>query len=181
MTVVHRNRIYAVFALLGVLAFPASPRALDLGLTPSHVYSLWANINESLIAATRTVSSDTNRRNALTALKPNQYSGKKPADVFVQVGIYREKLNRLLLVQNLPLAKQVGQVDGTITPSNVFLNSGHVLNAQVRWLIVMTGKEQTVSQFYERHEFSGKTPSDVYGLVDLANRRMDMLLGHANL
>lgn len=172
---------FFVVVLLGLLAYPSSPRALDLGLTPSHVYSLWTNINESLVASSRVVSGDTAMRASLKAMKPMKFSGKSPADVLGQLAGYRKKLDRLLRARNLPMAKRVVSDGEAITPSDVYLNSGHVLNAQVRWLIVETGPEQTVSQFYTRHGFSGKTPSDVFALVDLATRRMDRLLSAAGI
>ncbi len=178
---VRGYRAFIFIVLLSVLAFPTSPRALDLGLTPSHVYSLWTNINDSLIASSRVVSGDKALPTTLATMKPGNFSGKRPADVLNRLAVYREKLNRLLRVKNLPMTK-LAKTDGSaITPSDVYLNSGHVLTAQIRWLIVKTGPEQTVSQFYTRHGFSGKTPSDVFALVELANRRMDLLLNAARL
>ena len=172
---------FFVAVSLGMLAYPSSPRALDLGLTPSHVYSLWTNINDSLVATSRVVSGDTALRASLSAMKPMKFNGKSPADVLGQLAEYRKKLNRLLDAKNLPVAERAETDGASITPSDVYLNSGHVLNAQVRWLITETGPEQTVSQFYTRHGFSGKTPSDVFALVELANRRMDRLLNAAGI
>ena len=54
----HRYRIFLIAVVLGVLAAPPSLRALDLGLTPSHVYSLWTHINHNLIESSRLVTSD---------------------------------------------------------------------------------------------------------------------------
>ena len=93
---------FFAFVLLALLVTPASPKALDLGLTPSHVYSLWVNINNSLITASRVISGDSNLRTTLIEMKPEKLSGKTPADVFDQLGLFREKLNRLLLAENLP-------------------------------------------------------------------------------
>ena len=58
----------------------------------------------------------------------------------------------------------------------VFLDSGHVLDAAVEWIVRNTPKGQLISQFYARHDVSGKTPSDVFGLVDLADRRIGRIL-----
>lgn len=169
----YRTFIIAVF--LSVLAYPSGSRAIDLGLTPNHVYSLWTNINECLIATSRGTSGGAVLQATLRAMKPRIFSGKSPADVLAQLAEYRAKLDRLLLARNLSRAKRVAP-DGVVTPSDVYLNSGKILDAQMRWMILLTGKEYTVSQFYKRHGFSGKTPSDVFALVDLANRRMDRLL-----
>ena len=48
----RRYKTLLIVVFLGVLAFPPSLRALDLGLTPSHVYSLWTHINHNLIGMT---------------------------------------------------------------------------------------------------------------------------------
>ena len=170
---------FFAFVLLALLVTPASPKALDLGLTPSHVYSLWVNINNSLITASRVISGDSNLRTTLIEMKPEKISGKTPADVLDQLGLFREKLNRLLLAENLPRVARTASHREKITPSDVYLNSGYILNAQMKWLIVRTGPEQSISHFYTRHGFAGKTPSDVFGLVDLANRRVDKLLAKA--
>lgn len=172
----RRYRLFLIVGFLGLLAFPPDSRALDLGLTPSHVYSLWTNINQSLIASSRLVSADSDLPETMSAMEPKTFTGKKPADVLELLILYRAKLDRLLRDRNLPKTKRTAAGSETISPSDVYLNSGHVLNAQVMWMVVSTGPEQTVSQFYTRHGFSGKTPSDVYALVEIANRRMDQLL-----
>ena len=114
-------------------------------------------------------------------MKAGIFSGKKPADVLGQVLIYRDRLDKVLHAQILARTKKISFDGETITPSDVYLNSGHVLNAQVRWLIVKSGDEQTVSQFYTRYKVEGKTPSDVYGLVDLAIRRLERMLTEPDL
>lgn len=177
----HRYRIFLIAVVLGLLASPPSLRALDLGLTPSHVFSLWTHINHNLIESSRLVSGDAGFQVTLKAMKPLDFSGKNPADVLEQLIVYRAKLNRLLRAQNLPDTKQETADGDAITPSDVYLNSGHVLNAQVRWMIVQTGPEQAISQFYTQQYFSGKTPSDVFALVEIANRRMDLMLRAAGV
>lgn len=173
----RRSRAFIFILFLSAVASPTGLRALDLGLTPSHVYSLWTNINDSLIVSSCVIAADKTLAKRLEAMKPKTFSGKSPADVLGELVIYREKLNRLLRSKNLAETKQTKFDGGVVTPSDVYLNSGHVLNAQIKCLIVTTGKEQAVSRFYTRHGFTGKTPSDVFALVDLANRRIDKLLG----
>lgn len=170
-----------VIALMAVPVHPGKGFALDLGLTPSHVYSLWTNINGSLVTVARVISGDPAWRKRLTAYSARKFEGKRPSDVLRRVADYRAKLDRLLRRESLALTKQLPAGEEEVTPSEVYLNSGFVLNAQVRWLIVNTGPEQTVSQFYYRHDFSGETPSDVFALVDLANRRLDEILSKAGL
>lgn len=177
----RRYRAILVAVMLSALAIPSGSSALDLGLTPNHVYSLWTNINASLNACARVVHGDPTDLESFAAMEPKTFSGKKPADVLNLLVTYRAKLDRLLRAQRLPDTTQAPPGDDAITPSHVYLNSGHVLNAQLRWLTVRTGPAQIISQFYTQHEFSGKTPSNVFALVDLAIRRMDRLLQAAGI
>ena len=166
--------------LAGIGAGASESVALELGLTPSNVFSLWINVNDAVLATARISSGDGDWAAKLEAMKPGRFEGKKPADVLGQAFAFRDKLDRLRDRGGLGPTKRIGKGDGEeVTPSVVFLNSGHVLDGLVLWIIRNTGKEQIVSQFYTRHDVSGKTPSDVFGLVELANRRLDRLLSKA--
>lgn len=163
--------------LAGIGAGAGQSAALELGLTPSNVFSLWINVNDALLATARISSGGADRAAELAAMKPRQFEGKKPADVLGQAFAFRDKLDRLRDSAGLGPTKRIGEGDGAeITPSVVFLNSGHVLDGLVLWIVRNSGKEQLVSQFYTLHDVSGKTPSDVFGLVELANRRLEFLL-----
>ncbi len=150
--------------------------AVELGLTPSHVVSLWTNTNSALVTMAGIVSKDSSVAEKVKATKPLNFTGKKPSDVLKRVAEFREKLDRLRKKGSLPPTKRYQQGKGIITPSVVFLNSGHVLDATVHWVIKNSGKDQLVSPFYIRHDISGKTPSHAFAMVDLANRRIDMIL-----
>lgn len=166
--------------LAGIGASAGESVALELGLTPSNVFSLWTNVNDALLATARISSGEADWAAELAAMKPRQFAGKKPADVLGQAFAFRDKLDRLRDRGGLGPTKRIGEGDGAeITPSVVFLNSGHVLDGLVLWIIHNSGKEQLVSQFYTLHDVSGKTPSDVFGLVELATRRIDRLLTQA--
>lgn len=149
---------------------------VELGLTPSHVFSLWTNTNNALETMAGILTKDSSLRQKVKATTPRGFTGKKPADVLRRVAEFREKLDRLRQKGSLPPTKRFVHGTGTITPSVVFLNSGHVLDATVQWVIKNSGKDQLVSPFYVRHDISGKTPSDAFAMVDLANRRIDMIL-----
>ncbi len=150
---------------------------LELGLTPSNVVSLWTNINDALLAGAKVLLDDPKAIQNLDSMTPNRFEGKTPADVLGAVIAYRGKLDGLRRKSGLdPTTKVIVEDGAEVTPSVVFLNSGHVLDGLVLWLIANTPNEQLISQFYTRHDISGKTPSDAYSMVDLANRRMDQLL-----
>ncbi len=157
---------------------PGDARAQELGLTPSNVLSLWTNVNNALVAVAIVTSGGADRAQRVKATTPETFAGKTPADVLERVAEFRDKLDRLRRKAGLPATQRYQEDGGTVTPSVVFLNSGHVLDAVVQWLVKHTDRQQLVSPFYARHDFSGKTPSDVYGSVDLANRRIDIILAN---
>ena len=99
-----------------------------------------------------------------------------PGDVLVQVAAFRDKLDRLNAASGLEETPIYHDPQGgEVTPSVVFLNSGNVLDSLVLLLIRIDG-ERLVGGFYARHDFTGRTPSNVFGLVELANRRIDELM-----
>ncbi|MCH8999699.1 MAG: hypothetical protein IID48_15750 [Proteobacteria bacterium] len=171
--------VVALVLAVGLVPAKAQP-TVDLGLTPSHVFSLWTNVNGALVVIAEIVGANGGWAEDIRAMAPEPVTGKKPADVLEQAQVFREKLDKLRQRSSLSATEKYGTGDGAITPSVVFLNSGHILDATVEWLIKNTGREQLVSEFYTRHDFSGKTPSDPFALIVLANRRIDNILTHAN-
>lgn len=170
-----KHRLATVAGLVAALfLFHAKANSAELGLTPSNVVSLWTNINSALLASAE-IATGAEGRGALESLKIGAFPGKKPADVLAQVTLFRDKLDRVggkLALK--PTAVYTDPEGGTVTPSVVFMNSGHVLDSMVLTVIKLDG-EHLVSGFYASHDFSGKKPSDAYAMVELANRRMDVL------
>jgi len=170
---------------LFVVASPGKCRALELGLTPSHVYSLWLNINRSLLAYAHIVLGDEQRQEELEAMRPAVFKDKVPADVYAlarktgarlrgYIAIPSEVphwLHEYEKINSLPAPK-----DEKITPSAVFLISTQLLNGVVDVVVDNTGWEQSVSDLYATELHFDKTPSDVFGLVDLALRRLEIIL-----
>ena len=175
----YRKFTLVAAVLLGLMATPGTASAVELGLTPSQVFGLWTNINDGLLASARVISSDSAWHGSLDAMRAQKFDGKKPADVLAQVVEFRAKLDRLRQKSGLKPAKQFVNGDGKVTPSVVFLNSGHVLDGLADWLIRNTGPEQLIGPLYARLDINGKTPSDAFGVVELANRRLDQLLSKA--
>lgn len=174
-----RTAALTVILLIGGAGLPGQARALELGLTPSNVVGLWTNVNEALLATARVVSNDTVWLAKVTEMTPGTFEGKKPSDVLERVTEFRTKLNRLRGGFGLKETDSNVKFDGTITPTVVFLNSGEVLNGLVDWIIRNTGEQQLVSQFYTDRQIKGKTPSDAFGFVDLAARRLDQIIAKA--
>jgi hypothetical protein len=157
--------------------------AFELGLTPSHVYGLWTNINKCLLIYAEALSEDETLPQSLSKMA-SSFEGKVPADVYKQAKEIRKKLETFIAVPrgfpewlnsyNPQSDRDAGQEE--ITPSNVFIESSHILNGVVDVLVAKAGDGYLVSGFYANHSFVDKTPSDVFGLVDLAKRRVDMIL-----
>ena len=170
------RKIMPVLAIsVGLAVVPGPGTAVELGLTPSHVFSLWTNINAALVTTGSSMTGDDDLSRQLADMPPNAFHDKTPGDVLVQVAAFRDKLDRLKAASGLEETPVYHDPEGgEVTPSVVFLNSGYVLDSLVLLLIRNDG-ERLVGGFYERHDFAGKTPSNVFGLVELANRRIDTL------
>lgn len=163
-----------VLALIFTL-LPVQGWAVELGLTPSHVVSLWTNINEALVTIGSALPGGANISGDLEAMTPKVFPGKKPGDVLNQVVRFRQKLDRLRGKSGLKTTRVYKDpAGGEVTPSVVFLNSGHVLDSVVL-LLNRYDRNRLISGFYVRHDISGKKPSDAYGMVELANRRLDAI------
>ncbi len=164
-----------VFILsLSLVLVPHRAQAVELGLTPSNVFDLWTNINNALIGTGQ--AKDAALLERLRAINPQSFKGKKPGDVLKQVEAFRDKLDSLGTGYGLkPTPVFKDPAGGTVTPSVVFLNSGYVLDTMVLVLNKADG-EHLISDYYLRRNFNGKTPSDVYAMVELANRRIDALV-----
>ncbi len=181
-----RGRLFFAIGAICAVCFGAGAisgkaYAVELGLTPSNVVSLWTNVNNALITVAEISSAGAEWARAIPNTAPTTFSGKKPTDVLARVAEFREKLDRLRLRSGSAATKRYENADGVITPSVVFLNSGYVLDGVVSWIIDNTDAAQLVSPFYTRHDVSGKTPSDAFAMVDLANRRIDVILANSKI
>ncbi len=167
---------------LGTVASPGQARALELGLTPSQVFGLWVNINNSLLAVGGLTSDDERWVGELSATAPKPFEGKQPRDVLALVKAFQSRFHDFHSPHNDESpGRRTGTPSGdggerTVTPSDVFLESGHVLDDLVGHILELGNRKLPITQFYARNSFRGKTPSHVYGLVDLAHRRLASIL-----
>lgn len=172
-----RKTCYALAILAGVAALPGVSAAQDLGMTPSHVYAMWTNINNALVASAGIVAKNPAAAVAIQDMRARSFSGKKPADVLNRVMTVAEQLDRLRAKYKLkPVKAHLRKNGGKVTPSDVFLNSGRVQDGLLDWMARNTGRQQQISQFYTRRSFSGKSPSDAFSMVDLAARRISRIM-----
>lgn len=170
-------KIYlAAWLMASILTFSSPVSADDLRLTPSHVYSTWSNLNDCLLAIGQEQALDETLQAQLALMRPTTFSGKRPVDVLGEVRGVQDKLNRFRVKRDLAPVAQISEDYKRVTPRDVYLNSGRVLDGLLETLILMSEPERQISPFYEHHRYDDKTPNDVFGLVDLANRRLDIIL-----
>ncbi|MFQ5626495.1 MAG: hypothetical protein ACE5FM_07575, partial [Methyloligellaceae bacterium] len=109
------------------------------------------------------------------ALGAQTFTGKTPGDVLERVAEVRNRVNALRSRAGSDAVRVFDDHSGTVTPSVVFLNSGYVLDGLADWLARRDNPSVRVMTCYQPRNFSSKTPSDVFGLVDLAMRRADLV------
>ncbi len=63
-----------------------------------------------------------------------------------------------------------------ITSTDVFLNSGLLLDGLVEWIVKNSPPEHLIIPYYGYETYKDKKPGDVYSLVDLAHRRIVLIL-----
>ena len=188
------NKLFKAILILAlplIVILPASAQehehAVDMGLTPSPVYSLWSNINRAVIIYADLLSDDKGWLKKLDSMGPNKFYNKKPANVLELVNRFSAKLNEIdggrsagaaetLLEGNLP--NLLSSYESSVTPSLVYLHSGQVLVNIVDDILYISVAPIEISPLFKEYSFidKGKTPSDVFGLVDLAIRRIDKIL-----
>ena len=165
-----------LLTLILVMGIGTGGSALELGLTPNHVYNVWTNINNVIVKIAEKKSSGATY-GTISNMEPKNFTGKIPGDVLKEVIQFRGKLDILKKQYNLKTTDKKDVANGEkITPSHVFLNSGFVLDSSAELLITITNKDTLISPFYKNREISGKPPSNVFQMVDLATRRLDLIL-----
>lgn len=173
----HLAKLIAVLvALLHTEAMP-----VEFGITPRHVFGIWLNINTSLDYWVSIADLPDETKKKYSAIAQKEFTGKKPKDVLGLVTKYRETLNTIRNEIDLSHIKVYNSVREDTTPSDVFLNSGHVIDGQMEALVKLTKGGVLVSKFYKQHALKDKIPSQVFSKVDLAIRRLHFLLPHLDL
>ncbi len=150
--------------------------ALGPGLTPSLVYGMWANINDIVLAIGGAVLADPVVRGRVGDIETKPFFAKEPGDLLKKIAGFHDRLNRLRVRDGLKANHLLVPVGGQAAVGDIFIHSGHVLDELAEWLITKTGPNKLITRFYERRDFSDRTFSDIYGLIDLADRRLTMIL-----
>ncbi|MAC45903.1 MAG: hypothetical protein CMI12_03495 [Oceanospirillum sp.] len=170
-----------LICLLLILLSSSLAKATDFGFTPGHVYGIWLNINQALIAFLQHSSLNSEQTALITALQPDEFTGKQPKDVYQQVEQVKRHLESIFerpAISYRPAwidhyhTLQNTHPDSSIHPSSVFILSSQLLQVLVAEYINATQSRQPISAFYMDREISNQSPSDVFAQVDLFKRRL---------
>ncbi|NQV84175.1 MAG: hypothetical protein HQ494_10190 [Rhodospirillales bacterium] len=168
-----------VFAAVLLPLFPLHGKSIELGMTPSHVVSLWNNINNVLITVSLSLADAENFSKKIAGMEAKTFTDKKPADVLKKAEAFREKMNAMAGFVGVKNSKIFQDPDGgVVTPSVVYFNSGNILDTSVL-LLHNFQPERLISEFYTRHDLKGKKPDDAFAMIDLADRRILAIFDHA--
>lgn len=167
-----------MIVLIGLMLFPGTSHAVELGLTPSHVFALWTNVNTCLLTIAAQQKNGEALVENLKDLEVQSFAGKQPSDVLLALEKIRNRINSVRVRAGMaPVAVYLDQAE-VVTPSTVFLNSGYILDGLADIVAHKGDATSLVTSCYETQHVIGKTPSDVFGLVDLAMRRAGVMLAH---
>ena len=173
---VKRASVLAVIVAVLGIAFTASTAraAADMPLklygkvVPTDVYRVGIAIKQFARDIVKKTAGKA-ARNTLLSLTANKVSGKKPSDAVQAVYALHDQVNVLRKQKGLKRIGRYARKDGKVTPAIVFINAGIALDglAQISQRIDST---KNYGDLYEAPELSGKTPSDVYAIMNLSSR-----------
>ncbi|MEE8395152.1 MAG: hypothetical protein V3S29_03795 [bacterium] len=168
------NKLVALVWLLALAApLPALAYEKYGNIPPDGPFHLWLGINEFMPLLT----ANSSKARAIRAVKAKRFRGKTPGAVLGNVVRFRNKLNRVLAKYRLDKTREFRSPTGEkVSPSIVYINAGHVYDSVVGVLLEANPKNQTYREIFLIPYPKGKTPSDVFELVDLAIRKLDLLL-----
>jgi hypothetical protein len=160
------------------LLFSAAPAlTADLTIKPMHVHALWQNVNECLVTTVRTTTTKIMLIGEIRDMEPAAFEGKTSADLYERTRIVREKIERVRAKMGADAwAEQLDVGTGEVLPMHTYLAAGMALDGVASLLVAKTGPEQAVNVCYKAELADGKTESDAYSLIDLADRRLDAVI-----
>ncbi len=139
---------------------------LNIDYTPNETFVLAEKIQNDIQKLTNYFLKDTKKLSMKTT------TSKKPSDVFKESLKLLESLQKIKDRGNLVSVKTIIQKDETITPTSVY-NALRIVSATISEIRVYYGIEPSV---YSIAVVKNKTPSDVYSVVELANRTISLVL-----
>ena len=152
---------------------------VELGpITPDHPYQIWTAINDVVLKYALMKGGD-ELKSRVAGVYAGQSDGKTPGDVMTQTDEFRVVLEKLL--GQLKLAKvQVFKdpLGRKVTPGVVYVNAAYIMDSIIFALHTASpSQDKPLGDLYDVPLATGNTPSDVFGLVSLATRRLQLILG----
>lgn len=155
---------------------PSPPQAAadDGSISVNDLYGLAARCNEAILQLAPVRQSPDFPR--LKSLQPARSSGKTPEHIAHRLQRMCDLVNRLRIEEGLePVATSRGELKAAAA-RHVYLSAGQCLDGLIS-LLAATDPNQSLGRFYQRTDYQGRTVDEVYGLIDLAVRRLEITLG----
>ncbi len=170
-----------VFAHGGVVSVgeasgqPSSAQASADGAMPvNDLYSLMARCNEAILQLGPVRNSPEFSR--LKSLQTVPSSGRTPGDIALRLQRMCGLVNRLRIKEGLVPIATSGAEPKAIAVRQVYQSAGQCLDGLIG-LIAATDPKQSLGRYYQRTEQQAKTADELYGVIDLAVRRLEVALG----
>jgi len=160
MKYARKNKVSCLIFTLPVLLrrLTGPVRTLVPGLTSNEVYGTWINTNAALVAVGAAATGDERLTRQLETLRPRNFNGKKPADVYEQPKFFNRKLAQLRIRQGPNMTRSHNLSENrVVTPSVVFRHAGHVLDTIIQMLVHLDRK-RLISGYFRRHKIPDQVP-----------------------
>lgn len=170
-----------ILAALGI-AFTASTAraaAADIPLklygkvTPTDVYQIGAALKQFAHDIVKKTTGKAARK-SLLSLTQNKVSGKKPSDAVQAVYALHDQVNVLRKQKGLKRIGRYVRKDGKVTPAVVYINAGLALDG-LAGVSLRIDSTKNYGDLYEVPDASGKSPSDVFAIMNLSSRILSAL------
>ncbi|MDP6873509.1 MAG: hypothetical protein QF521_08275 [Alphaproteobacteria bacterium] len=147
-------------------------------ISPNGPFRLWTIINK-VLPAYAAAKGGASLRAQVENMAPLAVSGKKPGHVLAQSVQFRDALDATARTMKLAKVRIYKDPLGrTVTPGVVFVNAGYSLDTLVEvYFTVLNKSDAQVGDLYDVPVAAGKSPSDVFALVELATRRLRLIQG----
>ena len=143
-------------------------------VTPPEVYALLQNYETVFMYYVNTHKKSTIAR--VRALKLAPAGKKTPDDAFQKLHGLANSLDKLMKKTNLPPVLRIKRETAKAIPAEVFLQTGHNLDALVNMMNKLEPGKSWGS-YYKNIEYKHSLkPADVYALADLLTRRLELVL-----
>ena len=172
---------------LSIFLFLAMAQRTDAAETQignRHVYGLWENIDSSLLTIAQILSGADPWHEDVAALSPQNFQGTTIDKVFEEIEAFQLGAADLLAISNekMDTLESVAQ-NGVDLPS-VLLLSNDLLALQINWIVENAGHRLPIAGMMSRKPADALskdvTLDELFAMIDLTNRRLELINARAN-